>query len=71
MLLHQIRLAGAKYFEGTINPSNKASEHNYQKIAQLLNTQYQVKMLFSEEDFGNDGHEAEVLYRIGPINTAS
>ncbi len=71
MLLHQIRSAGVKYFEGTINPSNKVSEHNYQKIAQLLNTTYQVSLLFSEEDFGNDGHEAEVLYRIGPIKTGS
>ncbi len=25
-------------------------------------------MLFSEEDFEGDGHEAEILYRVGPIS---
>ena len=50
MLLHQIKTANAKYFEGTVNPSNEK------------------KLLFTEEDFENDGHEAEVLYRIGPIS---
>lgn len=67
LLLHQIRMANAKYFEGTVNPSNEASKKNYQKLAQLLNTKYEESVLFSEKDFENDGHEPEILYRIGPI----
>ncbi len=68
MLLQQIKSSDAKYFEGTVNPSNEASKRNFRKLAELFNTKWQEKMLFSEEDFENDGHEAEVLYRIGPIS---
>jgi len=67
MLLHQIRITDAKYFEGTVNPSNEASKRNFRELAQLLNTKCEEKVLFSEEDFENDGHEPEILYRIGPI----
>ncbi|MCW4025561.1 MAG: GNAT family N-acetyltransferase [Candidatus Bathyarchaeota archaeon] len=67
LLLYQIRQAGAKFFEGTINPSNKVSRKNFVEIALLLKASYQETILFSEEDFENDGHEAEVLFRIGPI----
>lgn len=68
LLLHQIKMANAKYFEGTVNPSNDASKRNFTKLATMLKTEIETKVLFSEEDFGNDGHEAEVLYRIGPIS---
>jgi L-2,4-diaminobutyric acid acetyltransferase len=69
MLLHQIKMTNAKYFEGTVNPSNAVSKKNFLQIAELLDTKWEEKVLFSEEDFENDGHEAEVLYRIGPIST--
>ena len=68
LLLEQLRLTEAKFFEGTINPSNGASEKNFLEIARILNTDVSKSVLFSEEDFGNDGHEAEHLYRIGPIS---
>jgi L-2,4-diaminobutyric acid acetyltransferase len=68
LLLHQIKMANTAYFEGTVNPSNGASKRNFAKLAELLKTKIETKVLFSEEDFGNDGHEAEVLYRIGPIS---
>jgi L-2,4-diaminobutyric acid acetyltransferase len=68
MLLHQIKMTNATYFEGTVNPSNKISKKNFRELAELLNTKCETKMLFTEEDFENDGHEAEVLYRIGPIS---
>jgi L-2,4-diaminobutyric acid acetyltransferase len=67
MLLHQINITGAKYFEGTINPSNEASKRNFFELAQLLNTKCVENVLFTEEDFENDGHEPEILYKIGPI----
>jgi len=68
MLLHQIKMANAKYFEGTVNPSNEVSKRNFFELAELLNTKCEKKVLFKEKDFENDGHEAEVLYRIGPIS---
>ena len=69
MLLHQIKMTNAKYFEGTVNPSNAVSKKNFLQLAELLDTKWEERVLFSEEDFENDGHEAEVLYRIGPIST--
>jgi hypothetical protein len=33
----------------------------------LLNAKCEEKVLFREEDFEYDGHEPEILYRIGPI----
>ena len=70
MLLFQIEATGAKYVEGTINPSNEASRKNYHELAKLLNTKCQENPLFSAEDFENDGHEPEILFRIGPIEKA-
>lgn len=67
MLLYQIRMTNVEYFEGTVNPSNKVSYRNFCELAELLNTKCEKRVLFKEEDFENDGHEAELLYRIGPI----
>ena len=71
MLLEQIKITNVKFFEGTVNPSNKVSKRNFLELAELLNAKCEESILFSEEDFENDGHEAEILYRIGPINLAS
>jgi L-2,4-diaminobutyric acid acetyltransferase len=68
MLLHQIKIANAKFFEGTVNPSNEVSRRNFCELAELLSTKCEKKTLFTKEDFENDGHEPEVLYRIGPIS---
>jgi L-2,4-diaminobutyric acid acetyltransferase len=68
LLLQQIKITKAEYFEGTVNPSNKISQKNFYEIAEVLNAKCEKKVLFTEEDFENDGHEAEVLYRIGPIS---
>ena len=68
MFLHQLRITGAKYFEGTVNPSNEVSKRNFCELAQLLKTKCEENVLFNEEDFENDGHEPEILYRIGPIS---
>ena len=68
LILHQIEMTNSKYFEGTLNPSNKVSEKNFVELAELLNTNCEKRVLFDKEDFENDGHEEEVLYRIGPIS---
>ncbi len=67
MLLRQILLSGVKYFEATVNPSNEASKRSFHKLAELLHATCSEQLLFSQADFGNDGHEEEVLYRIGPL----
>jgi L-2,4-diaminobutyric acid acetyltransferase len=71
LLLHQLYLTGSKFFEGTINPSNEASKRNFAALAKDLNANLETALLFSEADFGGNGHEAEVLYRIGPISSVA
>jgi L-2,4-diaminobutyric acid acetyltransferase len=68
MLLQQITITGAKYLEGTVNPSNEASKRNFRELAQFLETNCEETVLFSEQDFENDGHVAEILCRVGPIS---
>ena len=68
MLLQQIIMTGAKYLEGTVNPSNEASKRNFYELAVLLNAKCEENVLLNEEDFESAGHESEILYRIGPIS---
>ncbi len=68
LLVHQLKKSGVKFFEGTVNPSNEVSKKNFLALSRLLNAKHQESVLFSEEDFEHDGHEAEVLHRIGPIS---
>jgi L-2,4-diaminobutyric acid acetyltransferase len=70
LLLNQLKLTGADYFEATVNPSNEASKNSYLSIARLLDAEVEEQVLFSEADFEFDGHEAEVLLRIGPVSAA-
>jgi len=51
--------------------SNNVSKKNFFELAQLLNAKYEERVLLSEEDFERDGHEAEILCRIGPIARVS
>ena len=57
MLLHQIKQANAKFFEGTVNPSNEVSRKNFCDLADLLKANCEKSLLFREEDFEHDGHE--------------
>lgn len=70
MLLHQIQITSAKFLELTINPSNDVCRKNIIDLARMLHTTYKESILFSEQDFGNDGHEPEVLFRVGPMSAA-
>jgi len=69
MLLNQIAGKRVKYFEGTVNPSNEASKRSFRGLAELLKTKCEESMLFNGDDFENDGHEPEILFRVGPFST--
>jgi L-2,4-diaminobutyric acid acetyltransferase len=71
MLLHQIKTTNVKYLECTVNPSNIVSKKNFLELAKLFKSNCEKSILFNEEDFENDGHEAEILYRVGPITLES
>lgn len=60
----------AKYLETTISPSNEASQNLFQGLARDLKTNCDVSPGFTEQQFPS-GHEAEELYRIGPLSQQS
>ncbi|MBN1474814.1 MAG: diaminobutyrate acetyltransferase [Syntrophaceae bacterium] len=66
-LLHRNFKFPINYLETTVNPSNKASGNFFRSTAKSLNTQCQESVFFSENNFGGQDHEAEILYRIGPF----
>jgi len=57
------------YLEATVTPSNKASIALFTSAAKALESDYKFeKELFTEDMFGDAGHEPEKLFHIGPIN---
>lgn len=54
------------YLELSVNPSNKASRTLFESLAKNLETGISERELFPERLLG-EGHEAEILLRIGPL----
>lgn len=70
-MLHSIlsrpATACAHYLEATVSASNGPSARLFSSIAQDFSAQLSVSELFGALHFGNTVHEAEHLYRIGPL----
>jgi L-2,4-diaminobutyric acid acetyltransferase len=61
---------GVRYLETTITPDNEASIQLFSSFAKRWNASMESAGLFSASDFpddGDDAHEPEDLYRIGPL----
>lgn len=69
-LVNRLRPHGLNYVQATINPSNKASISTFSSLAGRLNCEMSNKVAFRPDQFSGEGHEAEVLYRIGPVKAA-
>lgn len=54
--------------ETTVGPDNRASWALFQSLAEKLGAATSREMFFREEDFGEPGHEAELLLRIGSFD---
>lgn len=67
-ILRRPAVRGCYYIETTIAPTNDASQRLFSSLARDLSAQCAVYPFFSEEDFGDENHEAEDLFRIGPLN---
>jgi L-2,4-diaminobutyric acid acetyltransferase len=64
-----LRLAGESglnYLETTVTPSNEASLALFEGIALRYDTECRKTLLFPVDLFEN-GHEEEILFRVGPI----
>lgn len=75
LLLHLLQrpaCADVRYLEATVGVSNAPSQRLFRGVARALECPCEVHPWFDEGHFpppepGQDRHEAEPLYRIGPI----
>ncbi len=58
----------AKYIETTISPSNEASQQLFKRFAEKRNANCEQELLFKKQHFGEEAHEEEVLFRLGPFS---
>ena len=57
-----------RYLETTVGPSNHSSKALFSSLAETLRTPLVQSVLFSADHFGQQVHEEEVLFRIGPFD---
>lgn len=62
---------GVRYLEATVTPSNAASEALFRAVARDYGAHVRVSERFSADAFPGQGHEAERLFRIGPIEATA
>jgi L-2,4-diaminobutyric acid acetyltransferase len=60
---------GVRFLETTIGPSNAASRALFQGLARDSGTRFAEAGGFGADHFPGSGHEPEVRYRIGPLDT--
>jgi diaminobutyrate acetyltransferase len=61
---------GVRYLETTVTRDNVASNRTFTSLAKRWQTGFQHTELFPSEVFP-DGHDAEYLYRIGPVKVTT
>lgn len=66
-LLERDACADVRHIEATVTPSNAASLALFRGLADKLGTRCRESECFPEELFPTNGHEAELLLRIGPF----
>lgn len=67
-LLGRPGLAGIRYIETTVGPSNAASRRMFARLAQSLGARVRESRLFPHQLFEPHGHDDEPLLRIGPFD---
>ena len=68
-ILHSDVCRNILRLEATVGPSNEASQALFRKLARDLKTDCNVSNFFTENQFPEKGHEAELLFSIGPFHT--
>jgi len=68
--MHSPGARGVRWLETTISPDNTASQALFRGFAHDLGIECIVGECFRAEQFPGGGHEAEQLYRIGPLGSA-
>ena len=58
---------GVRFIQTTVSPSNTASRRVFERFAERGGFGFEETVFLTAEDFGDEGHEEEVLFRIGPV----
>lgn len=66
-LLDRPACRAVRWLETTVGPSNLASTRLFQGLARDLDCPCTVSPLFSAATFGDGNHDAEHLFRLGPL----
>ncbi|XKE82302.1 diaminobutyrate acetyltransferase [Oceanobacillus kapialis] len=66
-LLGRVACEKVQYLEATVSPSNVASTNLFKGLARSLETNCIITDYFTSTDFPQEGHEDELLFKIGPI----
>lgn len=66
-LIDRPALRDCRFLETTVSPSNEPSRRLFHSLARERQAAITERVLFSENDFGGEQHESEVLIRIGPF----
>jgi L-2,4-diaminobutyric acid acetyltransferase len=56
-----------RYIETTVSPSNEPSARFFHSLASTLKTGIVKESFITESMFGDENHEEEILFRIGPL----
>lgn len=67
-LLEAPGCAGIRYLQATVTPSNAASEKLFRAFARRHEAPCEVPDAFGEDLFPGANHEAERVFRIGPLS---
>lgn len=67
-LLERDACKNVNYLEATVTPSNQASQALFKRISRDHDTHCEVQECFSKDLFPGDDHEAELTFRVGPLN---
>ena len=73
MMTHVVDKAkrkGVEYVEATVSPDNRPINYVMRLLAKRLAANYSTSMLFNPDAF-EGSHEAELMYRIGPLEEYS
>ena len=66
-LMEQLINANISFLETTISPSNHTSQTLFRNFAKKHNTKCKIYDFLDISMFGDQIHEAELLFRIGPL----
>jgi len=68
-VVKNVKALNVKNLDATITPSNQASINLFTAAARELNAPFEFeKEFFSAANFGQNDHEPEMLFHIGPIS---